>query len=289
MKKTHVFAAASCLLIAATALSGCGSSAKSTDLQAKYQTQKNDIPTMVKKFSAPNLGVLLNGLKIGDLEPKVLDAETLGTTRLADQQGVQLFSAATFTPAECRDKLIDTYKDNVDIPAAFSQDISKDKKNIIRVQLRAHASVEEAAEISESQRELAKTCPHYTVAVSGAGIAGNPESTPEGVDKAMASAGEEVTDFKVMSKEYALDGASDGLMSTYIAKNPHQAPGQDSGTVATGPSSGYTMVGIFQRIGNLELRVYFDGTNPEKVAEAAKPDLQKLVTHLGQALVAKAD
>lgn len=256
MKTTRVLTGGAALLMAASALAGCGTKATSADPMGQYEAKKGEIPSMVKNFSGPNLGVLLSGAEIGGLSPKVIDAETVGTMRLADQQGTELIQAATFDPANCQQKLLETYKDNSELPAAFSQGVSAGNATTIRVQLRSHPAVEEAGEPSQTQQALAETCPSYTVTVPGTdGKAG------------------EVTQFKMSAEAFPLEGATDGLMTTLTAS----------------PSGGssFTEVGIFQRVGNLDLRVYFDGEEPEKDAAAAKADLQNLVTHLGQALVAK--
>lgn len=276
MRSIRVFIAAIGLALVALPLSACGLNSESSSVQSLYEAKKHEIPRMVKKFSSPNLGVLLNSVKIAKVNLEVVDSETLGTMRLADRQGAEMLGMGTYDPPQCRQKLLQTYQDNASIPAAFSQGVSKDKKTIVRIQLRSFDSTQLASQASEAQQDLAKSCPKYSLTLAGAngGMRG--------------SANTEVTHFTVDSQPYRLDGATNGVMNTFVARDPGKAPSENENTVLSGPGSGYTMVGVFQRIGNLELRVYFDGVHPQEDARKAKTEIQNLVTKLGQALVAKA-
>lgn len=281
MGKTRILASLAGIALAATALSGCVSSS-SSDAKAQYEAKKSEIPQMVKKFSAPNLGVLLNGAEIAKLKPEVQSAEETGSARLGDKHAAEMLATGNYNPPECRAKLLDTYRDDTSIPAAFSQAVSPDNKTVVRVQLRAHPDVKNAAAGSVFQRSFAKVCPQYSLTVSRTNLGKAPApATPPA---------EEVTNFTTSSEDYPLEGASDGVLTKVTAKptGPVSANAKE-GSLVAGESAGWTTVAVYQRIGNLELRVYFDGAHPEEDAKAAKEDLQRLVTHIGQAFVAKAE
>lgn len=279
MGKTRILASLAALALATTALSACVSSS-SSDAKAQYEAKKSEIPQMVKRFSAPNMGVLLNKQKIGKVDPQVQSAEETGSTRLGEKQAAELLNAAQVSPAECRAKLLETYHDDTKIPAAYSQGISKDEQSVVRIQLRSHPGVKEAAAASAVQRKFIQACPQYTLTVSGTNRGNSPAPAQPQTD--------EVTNFTTSSEDYPLEGASDGLLTKVKAKAAGAKPDAEEGSLVAGESAGYTTVAVFQRIGNLELRVYFDGAHPEEDAKAAKEDLQRLVTHIGQAFVAKA-
>ncbi|NMW65336.1 hypothetical protein HHJ78_07295 [Mobiluncus mulieris] len=278
MEKTRILASLATIALTASALSGCASTS-SSDAKAQYEAKKSEIPQLVKKFSAPNLGVLLNDTKILKLKPEVQSAEETGSTRLGDMEAAKLLGAAKFDPEACQAKLLDTYKDDTSIPAAFSQAVSQDNKTLVRLQLRAHPGVKEASSVSDFQRVFPKSCPKYTLTVAGASNGSSPAQPLTN----------EVTNFTADVKDYPLDGATDGLMTKLTAKPAGKVSEKaEAGSLVASESAGYTTVGIFQRIGNLELRVFFDGAHPEQDAANAKADLQRLVTHIGQAFVAKA-
>lgn len=236
------------------ALTGCAGTKQTLDNpEAAYAEQKDQIPTMVKEFSAPNLAIILGGLRIKGHELSVYDQETTGSMRLADHQAVDLLRETTFEPELCQDKLIATYTDEETIPAAFSQLNLDNHATVVRAQLRSFPSVEEASQSITSQQELAEACPSYTVTAPGG----------EGSKQTTAAA------------EFALDGAKDGLLMTY---------GTNRGEGEPAP----TELGVFQRVDNLELRVYFDGSDPKADVTASRQELQDFVTQLGQALIAKA-
>lgn len=279
MGKPRILASLATIALTASVLSGCVSTS-SSDAKAQYEAKKSEIPQQVKNFSAPNLGVLLNGTEILKLKPEVQSAEEAGSTRLGDMQAAKLLGAAKFDPEVCQAKLLDTYKDDTSIPAAFSQAVSQDQKTVVRLQLRAHPGVKEAASVSAFQRAFPESCPKYTLTVAGGNQGNNPAPAPQT---------NEVTNFTADVKDYPLDGATDGLMTKLTAKPAGNVSEKaEEGSLVAGESAGYTTVGVFQRIGNLELRVFFDGAHPEQDAEDAKADLQRLVTHIGQAFVAKA-
>lgn len=241
-------------LLAAT-LSGCTTGTKQTldHPDSAYVKQKDDLPTMVKQFSGPNLAIILSGLKLKGESLKVYDEETTASMRSADHQALDLLRQTTFKPEKCQQKVLDSYADQESIPAAFSQANLNNHATVVRTQLRAYDSVAQAQKAIKVQRDLAQACPTYAVTAPG--------------DKSLR--------FTTAAADYPLDGAQDGLMMT-----SRTYPGE--GQLAT------TEVGVFQRVGNLEIRVYFDGKNPVKDANEVRAELQRFVTYLGQALIAKA-
>lgn len=78
-------------LLAAT-LSGCTTGTKQTldHPDSAYVKQKDDLPTMVKQFSGPNLAIILSGLKLKGESLKVYDEETTASMRSADHQALDL-------------------------------------------------------------------------------------------------------------------------------------------------------------------------------------------------------
>lgn len=249
--KRHKLATTLIIATLILGLSGC-TGAKQTldDPKAAYQKEKSQLPKMQKKFSAPNLGVLLNGFKIKGVVPRNLGTEATATARLAEQQGIDLIKAANFDPAKCRNVLLNTYQDNENIPASYAQANFNSHASVIRVQLRSYPTVAAVQAAIAAQHDLAQQCPAYTVTAPG--------SAP--------------TKQSVSAADYPLDGATDGTMMTY-------------NSTVEGRTT--TEVGIFERVGNLELRVYFDGSDPKSDAAVAKGELQAFITELGQALIAK--
>ena len=242
-------------VLLAAALSGCSGTKQTLDNpDSAYIKQKDSLPTMVKQFSAPNLAIILGGLRIRGDSLKVYDEEATASFRSADHQALDLLRETTFKPEMCQQKLIESYTDKPDFPAAFSQANLNNHATVVRSQLRAYPSVAQAKKAIKVQRDLAQACPTYTVTAPGG----------ESSNQTTAAA------------DYPLDGAKDGLMMTY---------GTDRGEGQPTP----TEVGVFQRVGNLEIRVYFDGKNPVMDANEARAELQQFVTHLGQALIAKAE
>lgn len=238
----------------AVALSGCAGTKQTLDNpDSAYIKQKDSLPTMVKQFSGPNLAIILGGLKIKGDSLKVYDEETTASMRSADHQALDLLRETTFKPEMCQQKLIASYTDKPEIPSAFSQANLNNHATVVRSQLRAYPSVAQAQKAIQVQRDLAQACPTYAV------------TAPGGASSQQTTA----------AADYPLDGAQDGLMMTY---------GTDRGEGQIAP----TEVGVFQRVGNLEIRVYFDGKNPVMDANEARAELQEFVTYLGQALIAKA-
>lgn len=238
----------------AAALSGCAGTKQTLDNpDSAYIKQKDSLPTMVKQFSGPNLAIILGGLKLKGESLKVYDEETTASMRSADHQALDLLRQTTFKPEKCQQKVLDSYADQESIPAAFSQANLNNHATVVRTQLRAYSSVSQAQKAIQVQRDLAQACPTYAVTAPGG----------KSIQQTNAAA------------DYPLDGAQDGLMMTY---------GADRGEGQSAP----TEVGVFQRVGNLEVRVYFDGKNPVKDANEARAELQQFVTYLGQALIAKA-
>ena len=235
------------LATALLSLSGCGTSTTTNNPSADYQAKKAEIPNIVKAFSSPNLGVLLNSFQIDSLPPRILDAEALGTYRTLEKQAQKLMESYQIEPEKCRVPLMNTYQDDSAIPAAYSMPKSEsDDSASVTVELRAFLSIKDAKKAISVQRELADTCPQFSA---------------------------QNVKYQVKAQDYPVEGGTDGtLVATTVYPD-------DSPQAAT--------VTVFQRVGNLELKAIFDGKDPQKRAEAASAEFKEALRLLGIALVTK--
>lgn len=239
--------------LAASMLSGCQMKPVTSGQGNDHQQKAGDIPNMAKSFSAPNLGILLSSLKIRGEATEIWGQEITGTARLADEQAQDIIKSEEFAPAQCQDLLLGTYKDSSGIPAAFSHWKAKAPEiAIVRTQLRSQPSVESAQAVIDAQLKLAKECPKFGVKAPGA---------------------KPIT-MSVVTSPYPLEGASSPTLVTSTSTSEDSLVTQQ--------------VGVFARVGNLDLRIYFDSVKaPEAFAKEEKGEIQAFVTFLGKSLVAK--